>query len=132
MTDTPNSAAPELKMWLAIRTDIEMSPGKLATQAGHAYQWHYQLAERREPMRLAEYMCTGTTPKISVRVKSEADLDRVVAEAEAAGIVAVKVTDHGRTEFAEPTATVAVFGPAYRHDLPKFLQRLQLYPAKAA
>jgi peptidyl-tRNA hydrolase len=103
-----------------------MSPGKLATQAGHAYQWHCALALVEQPELMSAYLQTTTTPKISVKAKSEKDLDRALAEAEAANIVAVKVVDLGRTEFDGPTATVVAFGPAFRDGLPPYLRRLQL------
>jgi PTH2 family peptidyl-tRNA hydrolase len=112
-------------MWLAVRQDIEISPGKLATQAGHAYQWHAVRALQQAPEVMRAYLETDT-PKITVKARDEAMLRRVLAEAEAAGLVAVLITDAGRTEFAGPTPTVVAFGPAYRDELPPFLKRLQL------
>lgn len=127
MTDISETPTRELKMWLVVRTDIAMSAGKLAVQSGHAFQWHAVAATQMLPELMTAYMANPGTPKITVRAKSEADLDRIVAEAQAAGVAAIKVVDQGRTEFPEPTATVVAFGPAYRDELPPFLKRLQLY-----
>lgn len=123
------STPEKYKMWLAVRTDLEMSRYKLATQAGHAYQGLTFAALAQAQEKLIEYLKTGT-PKITVAVKSEAELLRVHEEAEKAGIPVVLVTDEGRTEFGEPTSTVCAFGPWERDELPPFLKRLQLAKEK--
>jgi PTH2 family peptidyl-tRNA hydrolase len=120
-----NKSSKELKMWLAIRTDITMSTGKLAAQAGHGYSWLTVAALTSAPELMAQYLAAAT-PKISVKAKNEKMLRRVKAEADAAGIPAYLVVDAGRTELNGPTATVCAFGPSRREDLPKFLQGLQL------
>ena len=42
----PAPQKPELKMWLAVRTDLELSPGKLAVQAMHAAGWLHLIVAR--------------------------------------------------------------------------------------
>jgi PTH2 family peptidyl-tRNA hydrolase len=115
----------ELKMWLAVRTDIRMSRGKLATQAGHAYSWLTVTALKDAAAAMASYLA-ASTPKISVKAKNEQALRRIETECKAAGIPCYLVVDAGRTEFGGPTPTVIAFGPAHRSSLPKFLQGLQL------
>ena len=115
----------ELKMWLAVRCDLDLSGGKLATQAGHAYQWLTIYAMQKAPEMLRDYLHMAS-PKIAVRVDSERELQRVQSEAEKADIPFYTVHDAGRTELEPGTATVVAFGPAYRDDLPPFLKRLQL------
>ena len=119
-TDRP----PELKMWLAVRTDLPLSRGKLAVQAMHAAGWLHLIVARDNPELMQSYL-QDATPKISVRVDSASALDRVCEEAKAAGIPFYAVADAGRTEIDPGTRTVCLFGPAYRHDLPPFLKRLQ-------
>ena len=60
----------ELKMWLAVRCDLDLSSGKLATQAGHAYQWLTIRAMQETPEALRDYVRMAS-PKITVRVDSE-------------------------------------------------------------
>lgn len=43
-----------------------------------------------------------------------------------AKLVAVLITDQGRTCFGCPTMTVLAIGPTTRGELPKFVQRMQL------
>lgn len=113
----------ELKMWLAVRTDLSMSPGKLAIQSGHAFGALYCL--EFGSAKMTEYL-NSATPKIAVRVKSESELNRVLDVAHAVGISAYRVVDAGRSELEPGTPTVVAFGPARRSELPSFLRRLQL------
>lgn len=115
----------ELKMWLAVREDLALSPGKLATQAGHAYQVLTFEALRQCPETLAAYV-QANMPKISVRADDLAMLERVAREAEAANIPFAVITDAGRTEIEPGTQTVCAFGPSTREALPPFLKRLRL------
>lgn len=115
----------ELKMWLAVRTDLPISKGKLAVQAMHAAGWLHLIVARDNPALMEAYMADAT-PKICVRVKSQAQLERVVREADAAGVPRYIVTDAGRSEIPAGTQTVCLFGPAYRDELPKFLDGLQV------
>lgn len=112
-------------MWLAVRSDLALSHGKLATQAGHAFQHLTIVALERIPAVMAAYLAAAT-PKITVRADNEAALRRIEAEAMRAGVPAYLVCDAGRTEIEPGTPTVVAFGPAYREDLPPYLKRLRL------
>lgn len=115
----------ELKMWLVVRTDLGMSPGKLAVQAMHAAATlHLELADF-DPERLTAYL-KEATPKICVKVSSLAELNRVAEEARKAVIPYCTIRDAGRSEVDPGTKTVCLFGPAYREELPPFLKRLQV------
>lgn len=128
-----NAAEPrELKMWLAIRTDLTLSKGKLAVQAMHAAGWLHILAFNDFPELMQEYMGQAT-PKICVKAKNLHALERIEREAVAAGIPCYTVADAGRSEVAPGTKTVCMFGPAYRDELPKYLRELNMLvePEKA-
>lgn len=125
----------ELKMWLIVRQDLNMPAGKLAAQAGHGFMnAAFALLAKSDPSnfdceptrRLREYM-SGSHPKIVVRVKDERELTRAYDEASEANLSPVIIIDEGRTVFGEPTPTVVCVGPCYKEELPKFIQRLQLY-----
>jgi PTH2 family peptidyl-tRNA hydrolase len=115
----------ELKMWLAVRTDLDMSLGKACAQAGHAFGHLHLVAQQQKPDVFGNYL-GDATPKITVRADSEAALRRVHEEAKAAGIPSYIVHDAGRSELEPNTATVCAFGPAYHDELPSFLKRLRL------
>ena len=118
----------ELKMWLVVRADLEMPKGKLAGQSGHAFERLTANIFRTGGKLLDSYEQyeRDNTPKITVYCKNLEALERAERECEAVGIASYKVTDAGRTVFAEPTVTVLAIGPAYREELPKFVQRFQL------
>lgn len=134
----------ELKMWLAVRDEkghpaegrkpLHITRPKLAGQAMHAAHWLTYLVMRTNPELIEAYhggsfdfgeQPPSGTPKIVVKAKNLAMLERIEREARAAGIPYMSVTDEARTEFDEPTKTVVVFGPAYEDALPKYLADLQ-------
>lgn len=116
----------ELKMWLAVRTDLAMSPQKMAVQSGHAFQLLLMHVLNDDAALAAAYL-TDAMPKIVVRADNEEHLLKIDALAKEAGIHSVTIRDAGRTEFSEPTLTVCAFGPKFRDDLPSGLKRLRLF-----
>ena len=124
MSDPVEPKARELKMWLAVRTDLPVSVGKLLGQAMHAAGWLHLRVASEKPALLQEYL-EDATPKIVVAVTSEDALERVEREAAAAGIPHQSVRDAGRSEIEPGTKTVCLFGPAYRDELPSYLRRLR-------
>ena len=121
----------EVTVWLAVRADLAMPPGKLAAQAGHGFSTVLLDAYRRNPALVDAYQAASMKKSVVV-ARNEGQLRRVEREAEAAGIGRCLVVDEGRTVFGEPTATVCAFGPCRMSDLPKFLARLRLMPDPAA
>jgi len=117
---------PEPRMWLFIRTDLPMPPGKLAAQAGHGYATCLWLSEKHNPELVADYM-GGEHGKIAVSVRHEEELLQCVEACKAAGLMAVAIQDAGHTVFAKPTWTVGAVGPCFRAELPKKVLRLRLF-----
>lgn len=115
----------ELRLWLAVRVDLGMSPGKIAAQAMHAAFGLRGYLTDNKPSLLSAYE-EGASTKICVRVRSLTELERVCLEADVAKIPYHAVSDAGRSEIAPGTMTVCLFGPAYRDELPPFLRRLQV------
>ena len=113
---------PELKMWLLVREDLEISKGKLAGQSGHAFMSAILQVSRD----LVDRYLADNQPKIVVRVKNLDALLRSERECQEIGLNHALITDAGRTEFPEPTKTVMAVGPCYRDELPRYLQRLRL------
>jgi PTH2 family peptidyl-tRNA hydrolase len=113
----------ELRMWVAVRVDINMPIGKLCAQVGHGFL----LAITRAIPEIAHsYIDSGSMTKITVKVNSEDELKAVEAAAKEAGIPCAFIVDAGRTVFNEPTPTVCAFGPCFRDDLPPLLKSLSL------
>jgi PTH2 family peptidyl-tRNA hydrolase len=97
-----------MKQAIIIRTDLQMSTGKLAVQACHA--------------SVAPVMCAGADAlerwnaegqtKIALEVRSLPELNSLRTQCEAVGIVHAQITDAGRTELAAGTITALAIGPA--------------------
>lgn len=122
----------ELRMYVVVRTDIDIPFGKLAPQAGHAFTNALEDARRHTPERHSAYLgtvdnglLTSGQAKIALRGKLT-DLHVLKAELEAAGIPHCLVQDQGRTVFPEPTITCLAFGPIPASERPKRAKRLQL------
>jgi PTH2 family peptidyl-tRNA hydrolase len=126
---TPEETAAELRMWLVVRTDIDMPRPKFGAQSGHGFGACLWLAAKERPEIANEYMSSPAQAKICLAAKNLNALERVFREARDAGLPAVIVRDHARTHFAEPTYTVSCVGPCRRYELPKFIQKLQLLKA---
>lgn len=124
--------APDLRMYIVVRGDIDIPFGKLAPQAGHAFTNALEDARLRTPERHAAYLGNGdprylTTGQTKIALRGKlADIETLVAELVAAGVPHCLVKDEGRTVFAEPTITCLAFGPIAPDERPKRAKRLQL------
>jgi len=113
------------RLYAIIRKDLEMTPGKIAAQTGHAYLDSFLEAQELRPDTIPEYK-TNHGIKITLEAKNLLQLERVYNEALAAGIPCVMITDLGYTVFEGcPTITAVGIGPARREEVP-FLKRLRL------
>lgn len=105
-----------------------MSPGKTASQAGHAY---LGAALQADSKTLAEYHCDfpqspGT--KVCLDAKSEEDILKARDMAAQAGIPHFLVVDSGCSNFfnGQPIITALGLGPAKKHEVKHITKRFQL------
>jgi len=103
----------EVKLVLAVRTDLGMTKGKIAAQCGHATLACYKALLSHSPSAgLLKRWENNGQPKIAVQVKSEEDLMTLQALAQSLGLCARVIHDAGRTQIAAGSATVlGVLGP---------------------
>ena len=97
-----------MKQAIVIRTDLQMSTGKLAVQACHA--------------SVAAVLCAGGDvlkrwdadgqTKIALAVDSLRELETLKTQCEATEIIHALIADAGRTELAVGTVTALAIGPA--------------------
>ena len=134
----------EVKQYIVIRTDLNMSMGKTAAQASHAsmkvfFDKMFQeestyvssvadsdVKKRsmwltREEIQWVE----GLFTKIVKRVKTEADLLKVYEKAKAAGLNVSLIKDAALTELSEPAYTAIAIGPNYIDKCEPIVKRLQ-------
>ena len=98
----------------------------MGAQAGHAFGTCMIMTERRSPEVIDTYLSEGQ-PKISIGVSGEDELLKMVTLCRELGLVVSLVQDAGRTELEGRVYTAGAVGPCLKSDLPKKVQRLQLF-----
>ena len=117
-----------MSLYAVVRNDIGMSPGKCASQAGHAYLGAFLTAQPIIPEVTAAYAADLPGTKVCLQASMVA-IQRAKDELEDAGIPCFLVVDSGCANFfdGQPTVTALGFGPVAQGQLPKFVSKLQLY-----
>ena len=112
-----------------MRADLGMSPGKIASQAGHAFLGAFLLC--RDVRILGDYhkefpQSPGT--KVCLAVRNLAELLRVEEAALLACISTFRVVDSGCENFfgGRPTITALGLGPATKTQIHRIIKKLQL------
>lgn len=114
------------RLYALIRVDLDMSPGKAASQAGHAYVDCYALALERHPERVPLWKRSHGI-KITLAAPGLDSLLRAKDLAEASGLPCSLIIDAGWTVFGEPTITALGIGPARRAEVEHITGRFGLY-----
>jgi peptidyl-tRNA hydrolase, PTH2 family len=131
----------EVKQFIVIRTDLNMSMGKTAAQASHAamkvffdkfdntHETHTDkniIHHFRFDLTHEEYLwATGLFTKIVKRVKTEAELMKVYNKAKDADLNVSLIKDAALTELTEPAYTAIAIGPNYLDKIEPIVKRLQ-------
>jgi peptidyl-tRNA hydrolase len=102
-----------------------MSPGKIASQAGHAYLGAYLAAQGSEAAKAYAQDLPGT--KVCLKGSLQR-LERAQADLAEAGIPHFLVVDSGCLDFfnGEPTVTALGFGPALKEEIQHITRRFNL------
>ena len=106
-----DSSAFSYKQVIVVRTDIKMSKGKIAAQAGHAAVSASEYARKNRPEWWNPWIREGQC-KIAVKVKSEQELLELERKARNEGLPAALIVDRGLTELPPETITCLGIGPA--------------------
>ena len=111
-----------------MRSDLGMSPGKIASQAGHAYLGAFLNCQELNPELLAEYLRDLPGTKVCLQSRNLDALLRAQAEAKSAGIAGALITDSGCIDFFEgkPMITALGLGPAKEIHIKHITRRFQL------
>jgi PTH2 family peptidyl-tRNA hydrolase len=112
-----------------LRADLGMSPGKLASQAGHAFLGAFLLCQ--DPSVRARYhkdfpQSPGT--KVCLATRSLPELLQAEQAARAAGLSVFRVVDSGCENFfgGQPIITALGIGPATKSQLQHVTKKLRL------
>ena len=99
------------KLVIVVRTDIKMSKGKMAAQAGHAAVSASEYARKNRPEWWTPWINEGQC-KIAVKVTSEQEIMELERKARNAKLPAALIVDRGLTELPPETTTCLGIGPA--------------------
>jgi len=113
------------KQVIAFRSDLKLSKGKTAVQAGHAAVSAAETARKHHKEWWQEWLEEGQR-KIAVKVKSEKELLELEKEAKNLGLPCGLIIDRGLTEIPPNTVTCLGIGPAPADRIGKLTDTLRL------
>ncbi|XP_013188335.1 peptidyl-tRNA hydrolase 2, mitochondrial [Amyelois transitella] len=115
----------EYKLVLVVRTDLNMSKGKIAAQCGHAAVGAFEKAQTRDPEGLNCWQLTGQA-KIALKIDSVEEIKQIADNAKQMGLITSLIRDAGRTQIAPNSITVLGVGPAPKDVIDKVTGHLKL------
>ncbi|MEM0347172.1 MAG: peptidyl-tRNA hydrolase Pth2 [Zestosphaera sp.] len=113
------------KQVVLVRTDINMSKGKLAVQVAHASVSALMEALKYKKEWVEEWLEEGQK-KVVLKVSNLRELMSFYEEARKFGLPASLITDAGLTELPEGTITAVGIGPAPEELVDKITGSLKL------
>jgi len=127
MAEKPNVNLPifRYKQVIVLRTDLKMSKGKIAAQAGHAAVSAAEKARKKFSEWWKAWIGEGQC-KIAVRARSEEELLELERKARKLKLPSALVIDRGLTELPPDTITCLGIGPAPSSQIDKLTGKLPL------
>lgn len=123
-----------MNMYTIYDASLEMPPGKLAAQCGHAFVNAYEKALQVCPARIPQYKGTGNGTKIIMYAKNRNQLIRAYRELVAAGVPCDLTIDRGDVLLphfdGNPVITAIGFGPVYADEVKDITKRYTLTQVK--
>ena len=128
-TDRDLQIDPTLRLYAIVRSDLDMSKGKLAAQAGHAYLNSYLKCLEIDPQLAKEYQRDGIGTKVCLKApfnKLQTAYEIAIEE----GLPCDLIIDSGHImppHFdGTPTVTALGIGPILRKDIQHITKRFQV------
>lgn len=115
----------EYKQVLVFRSDLKLSKGKIAAQAGHAAVSAAQEARKRHREWWKAWLFEGQR-KVAVKVKDEKELLALEEQAKDLGLPHALIVDSGLTEIPPGTVTCLGIGPAPADKIDRLTGKLPL------
>lgn len=113
------------KQVIVFRSDLKLSKGKAATQAGHAAVSAAEETRRHRKQWFEDWFSEGQR-KIAVKVKTEKELRELERRAKELGLPSSLIIDRGLTEVPPGTVTCLGIGPAPAEEVDKVTGKLPL------
>jgi PTH2 family peptidyl-tRNA hydrolase len=113
------------KQVIVFRSDLKLSKGKIAAQAGHGAVSAAEEARKHRKVWWKAWMDEGQC-KIVVKVKSEREILELEKQAKALALPCALIIDKGLTEVPPGTITCLGVGPAPSEIIDKLTGKLPL------
>lgn len=111
-----------MKAYFILRTDLNMSPAKLAVQVGHGVALMYNNPALANPLK--QWYGKDEMRKIVVKVDNEEKMNNIWNRLVEDKLFAEKIYDNGYTELDGFTYTGIVL---LADEVPNYIKRLRLY-----
>lgn len=115
----------EIKQVIILRSDLNMSKGKLVAQGAHASLMSY-LKTKNQDHKIAENWIETGEKKIVLKVSNEEDLIKLFRAFEFKKIPCALVTDAGLTEIPPGSKTALGIGPWKSNEIDFITDKLKL------
>ena len=115
----------EYKMVIVTRSDLKLSPGKLAAQVAHAAVACALETKSKNSKWFSKWQNEGGK-KAVVKVDCEKDFFELKQDAEKLNLSAIVISDAGHTEIPAGTNTVLGIGPAPSNIIDQVTGKLQI------
>ena len=115
----------EYKQVIVFRSDLKLSKGKIAAQAGHAAVSAAQEAHNHQRDWWDAWLFEGQR-KVAVKVKDEKELLKLEEQAEDLDLPNALIVDKGLTEIPPGTVTCLGIGPAPADKVDRLTGKLSL------
>ena len=112
----------EYKQCIVMRTDLKLSPGKLAVQVAHAAVSSAEWAGKKE----LDAWKAGGQKKVVLKAANLQELFELKEKARREGLPTALISDAGKTEIASGTITVLGIGPAQEEKIDKITGHLKM------
>ena len=113
-----------IKQVIAVRTDLDMGKGKIASQVGHACVLGAEHVRKSNPEWFSEWWVGQE--KVVLKVANLKELEQVKQDAIELNVPWSEVTDAGHTQIAPGTTTCISIGPASEESIDKITGDLKL------
>ncbi len=114
------------KQVVVFRSDLHLSKGKVAAQAGHAAVSAAEEARKHHKIWWENWLNEGQC-KIAVKVKSEKELLELERQAKELALPCSLIVDRGLTEIPPGTITCLGIGPVPAEMVDKLTEELPLF-----
>lgn len=113
------------KQVVVFRSDLKLSKGKAAVQAGHAAVSAAEEARKHRKKWFEDWFAEGQR-KIAVKVRNENEMRELEVQANDLGLPCALIVDRGLTEIPPDTVTCLGIGPAPAEKIDRLTARLPL------